>query len=84
MEEILVEGEFHFSKLLKARCTLSPLSIRLTIQNIAYTKILSVIRLNKLNPLVNNISIGLPAELNARTQQYEYCRAKLLTFKQLS
>jgi type I restriction enzyme S subunit len=30
--------------------------------------------------LVNDISIGLPAELAARRKQYEYYRNKLLTF----
>jgi type I restriction enzyme S subunit len=37
--------------------------------------------LDKFDALVNNISIGLPAELKARRQQYEYYRNKLLTFK---
>lgn len=36
--------------------------------------------LNKFNALVSDISIGLPAELNARRSQYEYYRGKLLTF----
>lgn len=39
--------------------------------------------LDKFDALVNDISIGLPAELNARRQQYEYYRNKLLTFKPL-
>lgn len=38
--------------------------------------------LDKFNSLVNDISIGLPAELNARRKQYEYYRNKLLTFKE--
>lgn len=37
--------------------------------------------LDKFDALVNDISIGLPAELKARRSQYEYYRAKLLTFK---
>jgi type I restriction enzyme, S subunit len=37
--------------------------------------------LDKFDTLVNDISIGLPAELNARRKQYEYYRDKLLTFK---
>ena len=41
-----------------------------------------VTMLDKFNTLVNDISIGLPAELNARRQQYEYYRNKLLTFKE--
>ena len=36
--------------------------------------------LDKFNALVNDISIGLPAELSARRSQYEYYRSKLLTF----
>ena len=38
--------------------------------------------LDKFVALVNDISIGLPAELKARRQQYEYYRNKLLTFKE--
>jgi type I restriction enzyme S subunit len=37
--------------------------------------------LDKFDALVNDISIGLPAELKARRSQYEYYRGKLLTFK---
>ena len=36
--------------------------------------------LDKFDSLVNDISEGLPAELTARRQQYEYYRNKLLTF----
>ena len=36
--------------------------------------------LDKFDALVNDISIGLPAELNARKKQYEYYRNQLLTF----
>ena len=38
--------------------------------------------LDKFDTLVNDISIGLPAELAARRKQYEYYRSKLLTFKE--
>ena len=38
--------------------------------------------LDKFDALVNDIFIGLPAELKARRQQYEYYREKLLTFKE--
>ena len=38
--------------------------------------------LDKFDALVNDISIGLSAELKARRQQYEYYREKLLTFKE--
>lgn len=37
--------------------------------------------MTKSNSLVNDISIGLPAELNARRKQYKYKHNKLLTFK---
>ena len=39
--------------------------------------------LDKFEALVNDISEGLPAELKARRQQYEYYRDMLLNFKQL-
>lgn len=38
--------------------------------------------LDKFDSLVNDISEGLPAELTARRQQYEYYRNKLLTFEE--
>ena len=40
--------------------------------------------LDRLDALVNDLSIGLPAELAARRKQYEYYRDKLLTFEELS
>jgi len=36
--------------------------------------------LDKFDTLVNDVSIGLPAEIKARRQQYEHYRDKLLTF----
>ena len=39
--------------------------------------------LDKFGALVNDISIGLPAEIEARQKQYEYYREKLLTFREL-
>lgn len=38
--------------------------------------------LDKFDVLVKDLSVGLPAEINARRQQYEYYRNKLLTFKE--
>jgi type I restriction enzyme S subunit len=38
--------------------------------------------LDKLESMTNDLNIGLPAELNARRQQYEYYRDKLLTFQE--
>lgn len=37
--------------------------------------------LDKFDALVNDISVGLPAEIAARRKQYEYYRNKLLDFK---
>ena len=37
--------------------------------------------LDKFDRLCNDISVGLPAEIEARQKQYEYYRDKLLTFK---
>ena len=41
-----------------------------------------VMILDKFDALVNDISVGLPAELTARRSQYEYYRGKLLTFNE--
>ena len=38
--------------------------------------------LDKLDSLVNDLSVGLPAELAARRKQYEYYRDRLLTFEE--
>ncbi|MCK3682794.1 restriction endonuclease subunit S [Maribellus sp. YY47] len=37
--------------------------------------------LDKFDALVNDISVGLPAEIEARRKQYEYYRSKLLSFE---
>lgn len=37
--------------------------------------------LDRFDALVNDISVGLPAELSARRQQYEYYRNRLLSFE---
>lgn len=37
---------------------------------------------DEFDTLVNDLSVGLPAELAARRRQYEYYRDKLLTFKE--
>lgn len=39
--------------------------------------------LDRFNTLCNDISNGLPAEIEVRQKQYEYYRDKLLTFKEL-
>ena len=38
--------------------------------------------LDKFEELVRDLSVGLPAELNARRRQYEYYRDRLLTFEE--
>ena len=38
--------------------------------------------LDKFDALVNDLNVGLPAELAARRKQYEYYRDKLLTFEE--
>ena len=40
--------------------------------------------LDRFDTLCNNLSVGLPAEIEARNKQYEYYRDKLLSFKELS
>ena len=39
--------------------------------------------LDKFDSYCNDITKGLPAEIEARNKQYEYYRNKLLTFKRL-
>ena len=39
-------------------------------------------KIQKLDRICNNLSSGLPAEIEARQKQYEYYRDKLLTFKE--
>ena len=40
--------------------------------------------LGKMDSLVNDIYVGLPAEIKARNKQYEYYKYRLLTFKKIS
>jgi type I restriction enzyme S subunit len=40
--------------------------------------------LDKFDALVNDLSVGLPAEITARRKQYEYYRGRLLDFKCVS
>ena len=43
-----------------------------------------VIALERFDKLINDINIGLPAEIELRRKQYEYYRNKLLSFKELN
>jgi len=58
--------------LLRLRITLPPLDEQQRIASI----------LDNFDALVNDLSIGLPAELAARRKQYEYYRDRLLTFEE--
>ena len=40
--------------------------------------------LDKFDKLVNDISVGLPAEIELRRKQYEYYRNRLLSFEELT
>ena len=42
-----------------------------------------VSKINSFNKLLNDLSSGIPAEIEARKQQYEYYRDKLLAFKEI-
>ncbi len=59
-------------KLAKIRVPIPPLEIQQEIVSI----------LDKFEALVKDLSLGLPAEIDARRKQYEYYRDKLLTFKE--
>ena len=37
-----------------------------------------------IDKLINDITVGLPAEIELRRKQYEYYRNKLLSFEELS
>ena len=41
-------------------------------------------QLRSFDLLVNDLSMGLPAEIKARQRQYEYYRDKLLTFEEFA
>ena len=40
--------------------------------------------ISRFDKLCNDLSSGLPAEIEARQKQYEYYRDKLLSFKELT
>lgn len=58
--------------IMRYRIPLPPLEVQHEIVNV----------LDKFDALVNDLSIGLPAEINARRKQYEYYRNRLLTFEE--
>ena len=61
------------SKLHELKVPVPPLEVQQRIVDI----------LDRFDALCNDISSGLPAEIEARQKQYEYYRDKLLTFKEL-
>ena len=62
------------SRLEKIELPIPPLAEQQRIVNI----------LDKFETLVNDLSQGLPAEIAAVQEQYEYYRNKLLTFKRIA
>lgn len=55
--------------------------VQIAVPPIEEQKRIAVI-LDKFDALVNDLSSGLPAEIQARRQQYEHYRDRLLTFKE--
>lgn len=49
---------------------------------VAFESPSSVAILDKFDAPVNDLSIGLPAEIKARRQQYQHYRDRLLTFRE--
>jgi restriction endonuclease S subunit len=44
--------------------------------------IIAINILDKFDAIINDLSSGLPAEIDARRKQHEYYRNKLLSFKE--
>ncbi len=57
--------------------------IQIPIPNIDKQKQIIAV-LERFDDICNDLSQGIPAEIEARKRQYEYYRDKLLTFKELS
>lgn len=66
-------GDLNSSLILETMIPVPPLEVQQRIVTI----------LDRFDTLCNDISDGLPAEIEARQKQYEYYRDKLLTFKEL-
>ena len=59
------------------------LSVKIPVPNLKeQERIVAMMR--RFDALCNDISAGLPAEIEARQKQYEYYRDKLLNFKEMS
>lgn len=66
-------GDLNSSLILDSLIPVPPLEVQQRIVDI----------LDRFNTLCNDITSGLPAEIEARQKQYEYYRDKLLTFREL-
>ena len=66
-------GDLNSSKIVNLKIPMPSLEIQ--------NKIVSV--LDKFDKLINDIAVGLPAEIELRRKQYEYYRNKLLSFKEI-
>ena len=66
-------GDLNSSLILSLKIPVPPLAEQQRIVDI----------LDRFDALCNDITSGLPAEIEARKKQYEYYRDKLLTFKEL-
>lgn len=66
-------GDLNASKILSLKIPMPSIDEQEKIVNV----------LERFDKLCNDISEGLPAEIEARQKQYEYYRDKLLTFKEL-
>ena len=59
------------------------LSLQIDLPSIEEQKrIISI--LDRFDAICNDLTSGLPAEIEARQEQYEYYRDKLLTFKEVA
>ena len=67
------QPQFNTGAISQVKITLPPLAEQQRIVDI----------LDRFDNLVNDLSQGLPAEIEARQQQYEYYRDQLLTFKRM-
>lgn len=77
--DYMLRASFHSSVTSVRRHMLTDLPIPKTVKE-RQVEIATI--LDKFDALVNDISSGLPAEIEARRKQYEYYRNRLLTFKE--
>ncbi len=82
-----------FQKLIQAKTVKGSTVDRIPIANMASWEVIipslneqaEIVRqVDAFDALVNDLKVGLPAELTARRKQYEYYRTKLLTFQEIT